>query len=85
MKNEFYISAVYKWSKDSSAINVSESDIKAISGCIKKDFSNNKNGKVLFKDNNSLRMSIESDVKDYFNMVYEKLESVDAIEYIDNE
>lgn len=85
MKNEFYISAVYKWAKDSSAINISESAIKAISGYIKKDFSNNKNGKLLFKDNNSLRMSIESDVKDYFKMVNEKLESVDAIEYIDNE
>jgi hypothetical protein len=25
------------------------------------------NGKIVFKDNNSLRMSIESDVKEYFN------------------
>jgi hypothetical protein len=26
-----------------------------------------KNEKVIFKDNNSLRMSIESDIKEYFN------------------
>jgi len=28
-----------------------------------------KNEKVIFKDNNSLRMSIESDVKEYFNQI----------------
>jgi len=28
-----------------------------------------KNEKVVFKDNNSLRMSIESDVKEYFNQI----------------
>lgn len=31
------------------------------------EYTIDKNDKVIFKDNNSLRMSIESDVKDYFN------------------
>jgi hypothetical protein len=38
-----------------------------------------KNGKVIFKDNNSLRMSIESDVKDYFNSREQSFNSIDEI------
>jgi hypothetical protein len=44
-----------------------------------------KNNKILFKDNNSLRMSIESDVKDYFNTFNESKDFIDEIEYKDNE
>jgi hypothetical protein len=36
-----------------------------------------KNEKVIFKDNNSLRMSIESDVKDYFNSREQSFNSID--------
>ncbi|WP_127142124.1 hypothetical protein [Flagellimonas marinaquae] len=36
-----------------------------------------KNKKVIFKDNNSLRMSIESDVKEYFNSIIQSFNSID--------
>lgn len=38
-----------------------------------------KNKKVEFKDNNSLRMSIESDVKDYFNAREQSFNQIDEI------
>jgi hypothetical protein len=38
-----------------------------------------KNEKVIFKDSNSLRMSIESDVKDYFNAREKSFNSIDEI------
>lgn len=37
-------------------------------------------GKLTFKDQNSLRMSIESDVKDYFNEKEESFNSIDEID-----
>ena len=36
-------------------------------------------GKIIFKDNNSLRMSIESDVKEYFNAREQFFNSIDEI------
>jgi hypothetical protein len=36
-------------------------------------------GKIIFKDNNSLRMSIESDVKEYFNAREETFNLIDEI------
>lgn len=37
------------------------------------------NGEVTFKDNNSLRMSIESDVKEYFNCMSQTFNQIDEI------
>lgn len=43
-----------------------------------------KEEKVVFKDNNSLRMSIESDVKDYYNSIDQDFNPIDEIfEYDD--
>ena len=39
----------------------------------------NKKGKVTFKDDNSLRMSIESDVKNYFNAREQFFNPIDEI------
>ena len=44
------------------------------------EYTVNKNGEVTFKDNNSLRMSIESDVKEYFNSRNEYFDPIDEIE-----
>jgi hypothetical protein len=41
-----------------------------------------KNGKVTFKDGNSLRMSIESDVKEYFNSMEQNFNPIDEIHEI---
>ncbi len=38
-----------------------------------------KQGKIIFKDSLSLRMSIESDVKEYFNAFDKQFESIDEI------
>ena len=37
--------------------------------------------KIVFKDNNSLRMSIESDVKDFYNKLNVQIETVDEINF----
>jgi len=37
-------------------------------------------GKMTFKDNNSLRMSIESDIKEYFNAKEESFNAIDEID-----
>jgi hypothetical protein len=39
-------------------------------------------GKITFKDNNSLRMSIESDVKDYFNALGGQFNAIDELNEI---
>tara|TARA_R110002072_G_scaffold22666_2_gene79599 strand:- start:10464 stop:11009 length:546 start_codon:yes stop_codon:yes gene_type:complete len=36
-------------------------------------------GKIIFKDNNSLRMSIESDIKEYFNNFKQTFNSIDEV------
>jgi hypothetical protein len=36
-----------------------------------------KNEKLIFRDNNSLRMSIVSDIKDYFNLREQSFNSID--------
>lgn len=43
------------------------------------EYSVNAKRKVTFKDNNSLRMSIESDVKDYFNSIDNSFEKIDEV------
>jgi hypothetical protein len=37
--------------------------------------------KIVFKDNNSLRMSIESDVKDFYNKLNVQIETIDEINF----
>lgn len=44
------------------------------------EYSIDNKGVVVFKDNNSLRMSIESDIKTYFNSRNQKFEQVNEIE-----
>ena len=44
------------------------------------EYSIDNKGTVVFNDNNSLRMSIESDVKTYFNSRNQKFEQVNEIE-----
>jgi hypothetical protein len=39
----------------------------------------NEKGKIIFKDGNSLRMSIESDVKEYFNTREQTFNQIDEI------
>jgi hypothetical protein len=39
----------------------------------------NEKGKIIFKDNNSLRMSIESDVKEYFNAREQIFNQIDEL------
>jgi hypothetical protein len=43
------------------------------------EYAINKKGEITFKDSNSLRMSIESDVKEYFNARDQSFNSIDEI------
>lgn len=56
------------------------SDIPSdLQGYFVSEYNVDKKGKIIFNDNNSLRMSIESDVKEYFNTLNLTFNSIDEI------
>ncbi len=59
--------SVYFIRKKSDSKKLPEGIPGDLQGYFISEYTIDKNDKVIFKDNNSLRMSIESDVKDYFN------------------
>ncbi len=65
-KNNPYLSVYFirEQSKENKLPNGIPSDLQ---GYFISEYTIDKNQKIVFKDNNSLRMSIESDVKEYFN------------------
>jgi hypothetical protein len=60
-------------------INLPEGVPSDLQGYFISEYTINNKGEVSFKDNNSLRMSIESDVKEYFNTLNQTFNQIDEI------
>lgn len=65
-KNNQFLS-IYFIRERSDSLKLPEGIPGDLQGYFISEYTLDKNGKVTFNDNNSLRMSIESDVKEYFN------------------
>jgi len=77
-KNNAYLS-VYFIREQKDELKLPQGIPSDLQGYFISEYIVNAKGEVTFKDNGSLRMSIESDVKDYFNAMERTFNQIDEI------